>query len=498
MSDLTRRAFLGAVGAASLGWALGRHASAPLGRRQDGASPNIILILFDTLSARHMSLYGYGRPTTPALEHLAGKAIVYHRHYAGGNYTTPGTATLLTGTLPWTHRAVNPDGQVLPSMSGRNLFNLLPDHYHRLAFSQNPVADVLLDQFQPAIDMRVRQPRFHAGDPTWLIPRLPGDPYLAYNTELRLGREERSLLLGTLDRLRLERLAGRVQQAHADAYPLGLPHNLLQVSFTVEATIDGIAAHAALAPTPFFAYFHLWPPHDPYRPSRPFVDRFAGDGFVAPEKPEHPLSTGAGGPELALARRRYDEYIAHVDAEFGRLYRRLESAGLLDNTILILTSDHGELFERGIQGHFNLVLYEGLVHIPLLIWLPGATERVDIHRPSSATDLLDSLLALAGVSRPNRDGRLPGLAAGPERPVFAVEAKLNAQRAPLTEYTTAVIHGDEKLVVYQYAGQSRHELYDLAADPDELVNLAQARPARVAALRALVDAELAQHGGAVL
>lgn len=71
------------------------------------SKPNIVVLVCDAMSAHNLSLYGYSRKTTPNLERLAERALVYHNHYANGNYTTPGTSSLLTGLKPWTHRAIN-------------------------------------------------------------------------------------------------------------------------------------------------------------------------------------------------------------------------------------------------------------------------------------------------------------------------------------------------------------------------------------------------------
>src|ERR1051325_2382293 len=85
-------------------------------------APNVIVLVFDTLSARHLSLYGYPRLTTPHLTQFAEKATVYHRHYAAGNFTSPGTASLLTGLYPWTHRAFEQAGIISKKMVDQNLF----------------------------------------------------------------------------------------------------------------------------------------------------------------------------------------------------------------------------------------------------------------------------------------------------------------------------------------------------------------------------------------
>ena len=86
--------------------------------------PNILILVFDALSAHNMSLYGYPRQTTPNLERLAQKATVFHRHYSAGNFTSPGTASLLTGVYPWTHRALSTRSQALERFSDENILFL--------------------------------------------------------------------------------------------------------------------------------------------------------------------------------------------------------------------------------------------------------------------------------------------------------------------------------------------------------------------------------------
>ena len=91
--------------------------------------PNILVIIFDSWSAKNTSLYGYPRKTTPNIDRLAEKAIVYHNHYASGHYTYPSTSSFLTGVLPWKHKGYwdNPKESILEEYSQRNLFLSLPD-----------------------------------------------------------------------------------------------------------------------------------------------------------------------------------------------------------------------------------------------------------------------------------------------------------------------------------------------------------------------------------
>src|SRR5215831_14276964 len=115
--------------------------------------PNILILVFDAFSACHIPFYGYRRQTTPNLSRFANRATVFHSHYAGGNFTTPGTASLLTGTYPWSHHALHIQGTVLDEFKNKNIFSLLGEKgYFRICFSHNIVATSLLDQFRLDID----------------------------------------------------------------------------------------------------------------------------------------------------------------------------------------------------------------------------------------------------------------------------------------------------------------------------------------------------------
>src|SRR5574338_426156 len=102
---ITRREFLKLISLLPLGF----YARPKLKRARpisDGNTKNVIIIVFDAWSQRHVSLYGYPRPTMPELEKFAERATVYHNHYATATFTTPGTSSLLTGLYPWSHRAI--------------------------------------------------------------------------------------------------------------------------------------------------------------------------------------------------------------------------------------------------------------------------------------------------------------------------------------------------------------------------------------------------------
>src|SRR5262249_8583647 len=117
----------------------------------------------------------------------------------------------------------------------------------------------------------------------------------------------------------------------------------------------------------------------------------------------------------------YDAAIAYLDAELGRLLRRLEELGVLDDSVIVITSDHGELFGRsGALGHDGVGLVPGVFHVPLLIRFPGDREARDDRRPVSAIDLYPTILESCGLSaeRPPYARTLQSPAPWPQRPLF--------------------------------------------------------------------------------
>ena len=169
-----------------------------------------------------------------------------------------------------------------------------------------------------------------------------------------------------------------------------------------------------------------------------------------------------------------------MDSEFARLYQLLENSGILENTWLVLTSDHGELFERGIRGHNTPTLFRPVIHVPLLIFPPGGRNRQDVYENTSAVDLLPTLLHLAGrdpAEAPWAQGHvLPPFEPNAVGDQFAVESKTTQENQPMAEATLAMRRGRHKLIYYfgypELAGEEGAvELFDLEADPGERVNL---------------------------
>jgi hypothetical protein len=165
---INRRDFLKLAGLLPLSLAAPRFMQVPQGQK------NVIIIIFDALSAYNISLYGYPRETMPNLAKLAERAILYNKHYAGGSFTTTGTASLLTGTNPWTNRAFELDSEVAESLAPHNIFNIFQDHY-RIAYTHNILANSLLKQFRDDIDELIPREQLLLGSYGNFVPALFGN-----------------------------------------------------------------------------------------------------------------------------------------------------------------------------------------------------------------------------------------------------------------------------------------------------------------------------------
>ncbi len=447
-----------------------------------GPQQNVIVVVFDAFSAFNVSLYGYERETTPNITRLAKRAIRYHDHYAGSNYTTSGTASLLTGTLPWTHRALQPKERVAKPFATRNFFSVFQD-YFRLAYTHNGWANILLEQFERELDELVPWKSLFLGSSDAFVESLfrkdedIASVSLTRNLDVAEAGYSYSLFFSHL----YEALQANSNASLKRLFPRGLPSTGdVGSEFLLERAIDWIGRRLIYVPQPFFGYFHLLPPHGPYNTSLPFFDHFRSDGYKAVEKPADVFTEDVSNATLYKRRTAYDEFILYVDNEFGRFYDELDKAGLLQNTWVVLTSDHGEMFERGISAHSTNALYQPVIRIPLLIFEPGRETGLDIHASTSAVDVLPTLAQVTGHPVPSwTEGTLlPPYAAGnpdPSRNLYVVRAAKNDPNAPLTQASTTLVKGRYKLL-YFFGYEDRGvdqlvKLYDLQADPEELQDL---------------------------
>jgi arylsulfatase A-like enzyme len=501
-TPITRRDFLKLAGLLPLSMAAPKIVNS-LPVRQNGKAQNVIVLVFDAFSAHNINLYGYQRETAPNITRWAERAVVYHNHHAGGNFTTPGTASLLTGTLPWTHRALGYFDTVDSNFENKNIFSAFPNHY-RLAYTHNPVANRFLSQFSDSIDDLTPQGKLLLANDEFLYSLFGNDEDIANVSWIRAikRREEGyaySLFLARLYEKQRERAIADLRSQ----FPAGIPHIATDDYFLLEDAINWLGEKIGTVPQPFMGYFHLMPPHGPYLTNQKNYDYFKGDGFTPIFKARNLFADKKNRDfgDLLRMRTNYDEFIRYVDQEFGRVMDAFDSAGLLENSWVILTSDHGEMFERGIRGHWTPVLYQPVINIPLMIFEPGQHNRRDIYANTSAVDLLPTLLHVTELEPAIwTEGRvLPPFVEDfkMDRDIYVVQSLHGEPYLPLTAVTTTLIKERYKLMYflgYDELGSegARVELYDLENDPDELNELSSTKPETTAELLNEVKKKLAE------
>ncbi len=258
--------------------------------------------------------------------------------------------------------------------------------------------------------------------------------------------------------------------------------------------------HRFFRHVPRFAYLHYLDIHKPYRPAPAFAPpRPAGLSLTDAELADQAglmTAVNTGRRQLSPADRSYLEQlheaeIRQLDAALGTLLDQLSADGSLDRSFVVLTSDHGEAFAtHGWLTHGGLP-YDELLHIPLVIRPPGglAAHR-DVATPIQHVDVLPTLLGLVGVAAP--DG-VSGRDLGPMLDAGAVEGATGLPRPTFAEYFA---HDDHVVSVrtgdlHFIHGGGQEQLFDLATDPAEAVDLARARPDDLARLRNIGAAYLA-------
>ena len=481
----SRRDFLKLTSLIPLSWVV--QPLVKLGAQSTNSKkPHVILLVFDAWSASHIQFYGYFRNTMPFLESFAEKTAVYHNHYSAGTFTVPGTASLMTGMYPWSHRAFQLGaGDIIHSQVENQIFALLSNTHSTIGFAHNRFADLLLSQVERYLDVHIPSSSFNVEHSfVYTSPLFSRDERVAYtsfedNIFQSADGTNSSLFLGSFYRLWVLYNKLRETKQYGNNYPDGLPET--PELFRLEDLVNGAIKILGELKEPTFTYLHFYPPHDLYRPSSEFINKF-NDGWKPVEKPIHPLAIDKNDiNSLNATRLIYDQYMASWDKEVSRLFNFLKTSSLLDNSYVIITSDHGELFERGEIGHWTPLIFDPLIHVPLLISTPGQKERRDIYDFTSSVDILPTLAHLTGNSFPAwTEGRLLpmyGDSVDPSRSIFTVDAKNNASFAPLTKTSISLTKNQTRLTYYKYPKYGElFEFYNLAEDPDELHNLYPSRP----------------------
>jgi arylsulfatase A-like enzyme len=403
---------------------------------------NVLLIVLDTVRSDRFGSYGNKNGVTPEIDAIAERGLVFSHCYSNSSWTLPSHASMFTGLYPVGHRAT------------QETLKLAPGH------------PTLAEIFT-----RAGYQTFGAST----------NPVVSINRGLGRGFEDFRELF------RDEHKINHEGDVHIN--------NLAFQRFLAER--DG--------ERPFFAFFNYIEAHWPYSAPEAYRHRFTEDrfGVFAANKASrlvidgHYMDKPYTDETFEILKALYDGEVSYLDFQVGELVRELTTYGLDDNTIVVVTSDHGEHFgENGHLGH-RFSVYNTLLSVPLIVVLPDGDYRGE--RREDVVQLLDLFPSLIDRCGVRYKGRVDGRNLFAEGGEHAVPAYAEYYYPRLsfslmkTRLTTAQARGDnpiEKFRAYMrrmrtvqdgnmkliWGSDGRHELYDLAADPGELTNLLAAEP----------------------
>ena len=376
---------------------------------------NLLFISIDTLRADHLGLYGYPRPTSPNIDRIAERSIVFRNFFTSMPKTGPAMTTLFTGKYPQHHRVTQNTSRVRSQET--MLAELLPSEFLKGALVANPTLSAERGYAAGFDDFQVT-----GGDTVDLTDRALS--WLEHHEQRR-----------------------------------------------------------------FFLWLHYLDPHGPYLPPERLRERFVGDAFYDDSRrvpldyepqpglnPNYVLGAVPGYQRLGdhdvvdYYIAQYDAEIVLVDEQVGRILAFLETRGLSRNTLIVLTSDHGEsLGEHGYYFEHGMLVNEGSIAIPLILHHPALGQRV-VDGLVQNTDVLPMLLRQLGLEVPQElDGMDPldppsGSSAGSLRDYVYACTPYPGEYPTFFE---AIRTTEGKLV---RSGRNDLVYYDLARDPRESEN----------------------------
>ena len=410
------------------------------GHERAGRPRNVILISIDTLRPDHLGCYGYEKPTSPTLDALAGKGVRFDDVTAGAPWTLPSHATMLTGLYP-SHHGVKS---------------------HETRLSQSVVT--LAEEFQKNGFQTLAVVNTHnVGAPQFQLDQGFGEFRYIIETE----DDPKTMKLKTFD--------------SAD---------------TIVATTKELL-RARDEDKPFFLFLHFYDVHTDFTPRAEYRDQFVGPyagrltGSTTQLVNVRNADERLAEADLTWLRAMYDAEIRQLDDTLGRFFEWLDDEGLRDETLFVITSDHGEEF----QEHGNLLHgrthYQEVLRIPLLLQGPGIPAGKAVATPVHGIDVTPTILAAMGLaSSQARDGLdlAPSWNGGtlPARLFFSEADHNNRVEGEFVyDIKKMVRQGDTKFLLDTHS--LAVELYDLQQDAGERQDLAAKDPARAAALRAELE-----------
>ncbi len=459
--------------------------------------PNIILIVADDLGYNDISTFGGGiegpdrPPQTPNIDRVAAEGALFRQSYAGTGSCAPSRAMLMTGRYPArTGFAFTPmpdffdqmiveiqktmDNNVPPAVLDNSAIEeQTPFEEQGLPASEVTVAEVL----QSAGYYTAHIGKWHLGRRGGMLPHHQGfDDSLLMSGSLYLPKDHPEVVNARNDFDPVDQFmwasGGFAASFNSDDEEWFQPGGYLTDYFTDEA-INVIEANKN---RPFFLYLAHWGPHTPMQATRADYEAV---GEITPNR-----------------KRVYAAMVRAVDRSVGRVLDALEAQGIADNTIVIFTSDNGAAGYIGIPEvnapyrGWKITLFEGGIRVPMFVrWPRRIAPGTTVDTPVAHIDMMPTIAAAAGASLPE------GVEIDGEN-ILSLTSPGGAQNWPretlfwINGHYQVVRHGNWKLQVNDRPTDGmQYWLYNLATDPTEQVNLADAEPRKTQELLAL----LAEH-----
>jgi arylsulfatase A-like enzyme len=419
-------------------------------------TPDVVFVAFDTTRADHLSTYGYDRETSPHLTALAADGQSFTQARSPSAWTLPGHASLFTGQYPSRHGA-RLAGAWLPgeSIDGR------PRVAFPLGAGAVTMAEILRDR----------------GYATAAF--VANFSYLYRDWGLAQGFSVYDDAPGVLFRVlpHAVRLARRISPG------------LFLKPYRPAPEINASALEwldRTPAGRPAFLFLNYMEPHQPWLAPAPY-DRWSRSLPEATRLAEKNLYTHAvhdlRPEEREFIVANYDGQLAAMDAALGELIAALKARGRYENTLIVVFGDHGEfLGEHGQLGHIGRMLYEPVLRVPLVVKSPGpGRARGVVDRPVQLVDVLPTVVEVSGARLPE------GVQGEPlDRVTHASLAEEDINPFLVANYgevynrsVRVMYDGSYKLIS---TSRGERMLFDLAQDPGETTNLADAEPERTASL----------------
>jgi arylsulfatase A-like enzyme len=433
----------------------------------DTKQQNILLVSFDAMTSRDMSVYGYERETTPFLKKWAETAAVFNRFESASNWTASAAASMMTGKRVWTHRMFQGDSKLVKSATESLPLELKKHGYYNMAFVANGYASVKSLGIDNGFDIALR------------------------NTEFGKSRTLIGIRFGTLDIMLSGLFGDKIKSYSWIISPDFILGEFLRKHFLYSDKMTQTEAPPETAfnyflttidkgvPSPFFAWIHIYPPHDPYLASEKFIGMFDPSpklrSFNKQMEDEVSAHKVNNDENWAIYRARYDEFIRYCDEQFKDFVQEIRKRDALKDTVIIITSDHGESFEHGYFTHNTVHHYEQVTHIPLIIKEPGQAAGRIINELADQVDLAPTILDMANIPvAPWMEGRsLLPLVRGEvlqDNHAYSMSFQKNPSIGTnISKGTIAIWEGNYKLI--HYLEDNNSLLFNLEQDPDERKNL---------------------------